>query len=372
MMRKFNLYLLLIICFLGSLVSCSDMNDLHDDYLKDGERVYIGKIDSLKIFAGDERMDFRFWVSDPRARSVGFYWVPGNDSLLVEINRTSVTDSFEVSIGGTESTKTIDEGNYTLQVITGDGNNHFSVPFETIFNVYGSKFRSALSNRVLKSISFQEAEGLLSLYFSGAVNENEQGIEIFYTNREGEAKTLPVPDAEITSPVNVENVDVTKGVSYRTMFLPEPLAIDTFYAETIPIEITQVVNVALNKAVKTSDNLNDSYTGVNAVDGVISDPSRWVSTASGEHWIEIDLGQEYTIDSFETWNGSSGQVNTPIPAFRFQAEINGEWQDIVAVTGNALANFKTTFGEVTTGRVRFMTDTQTRLFEIAVYSTIRY
>lgn len=371
-MNKSISYLYMVLSLVILLASCSEMNDKHDEYLAEGERIYIGKIDSLKTFAGDGRIKLRFWVSDPRAKTVNFYWFPNNDSVTVDINTTSAVDSFEVFIGGPTSTKSIQEGNYTLRAITRDQSNHFSIPFEKTINIYGDRFRSILTNRVLRSITFQASDGLLSLFFSGAVNEKELGIELFYTDRVGEIRSLQLAASEITSPVVIPNVDATKGVTYRTMFLPEKLAIDTFYTPKTPIQITQIVNVALKKPVTTSDNLNTSLIGSNAVDGIISDPSRWVSTASGDHWIEIDLEQPYAINSFETWNGSSGTVNTAIPEFIFQAEINGEWINMVDVTGNTLANYKTIFPEVTTSKVRFFTKSQTRMFEIAVYSTIRY
>lgn len=372
MMKKIISYISVILGFLILLAGCSDMNEKHDKYLAGGERIYIGKLDSMKTFAGNGRVKLRFWASDPRAKTVGFYWYPDNDSMFVEIDHTSATDSFEVYIGGANSAKAIAEGNYTLRAITRDAYNHFSIPFEKIINIYGDAFRATLSNRILKSIAFQESDGLLSLYFSGAVNEKELGIKVAYTDREGTSKTLELLDSAITSPVDLPNVDPTKGVSYQTMFLPEPLAIDTFYTESTRITIEQTVNVALNKTATTSDNLNASYIGANAVDGVITDASRWVSTASGEHWIEIDLGSDYAINSFEIWNGSGGNVNTPIPDFKFQAEVNGEWVEVVSETGNASADYKKSFPEVTTGKVRFVTGTQTRLFEIAVYSTIKY
>jgi hypothetical protein len=348
------------------------MNDIYDEYLANGERIYIGKVDSVKTFAGDERVKLRFWASDPRAKTVGFYWYPGNDSMFVDIEHTTSADSFDVYIGGAESGKTIEEGNYTLRVITKDNKGHFSVPFEKIINVYGDKYRSTLSNRILKSVTFEESNGLLSLFFSGAVNSKEAGIEVFYTDRAGVTYDTIIAGSEITSPVEISNIDPTKGVSYRTLFLPESLSIDTFYTEPTPVAIEQTVNVALNKPVSVSDILREDFPGYKAVDGVIADASRWVSSASGEHWIVIDLQQEYPIHSFETWNGSGGQVNTPLPDFRFQAEIDGEWQTLVEETTNANANYVGTFDEITTSKVRFITNTQTRLFEIAVYVTYRY
>ncbi len=236
-MKKRVSYIFLMVSFVLAMYSCSDMNDMHDEYLAGGERIYIGKIDSLKTFAGDGRIKLRFWASDPRAKAVGFYWYPNNDSLFVDINHTSSVDSFEVYIGGILSTKTISEGNYTLKIITRDKKGHFSIPFEKIVNIYGDRFRSTLVNRVLKSSAYQASDASLSLTFSGPINDKEIGIEISYTDKEGMDKILVLEDADVTTPVKLLNVDKTKPVSYRTMFYPEPNAIDVFYASSKTVTI---------------------------------------------------------------------------------------------------------------------------------------
>jgi hypothetical protein len=211
------------------LAACSDMNDQHDIYLKDGERIYIGKVDSLKTFAGDQRVKLRFWASDPRAKTVGFYWYPDNDSMFTEISHTSPADSFEVYIGGPSSTKTIQEGNYTLRVITRDDNNHFSVPSEKIINVYGDRFRSILTDRVLKTVAYKAADASLSLTFAGQTSDREIGVEISYTDLNGDVVAVIQANKDLTAAVKLLQVDAEKTVSYRTLFLPEPLAVDTFY-----------------------------------------------------------------------------------------------------------------------------------------------
>jgi hypothetical protein len=139
------------------------------------------------------------------------------------------SDSFEVYIGGPSGTKTIQEGNYTLQVITRDDNHHFSVPFEKIINIYGNRFRSALTDRVLKKVTYKAADASLSLTFSGATSDKEIGIEIFYTDRNGDAMTVMKANKDLTAAVKLLQVDAGRTVSYRTLFLPEPLAVDTFY-----------------------------------------------------------------------------------------------------------------------------------------------
>lgn len=235
-MRKILSYIFIwgLVVFLAS---CSDMNDKHDKYLADGERIYIGKLDSLKTFPGDGRIKLRFWASDPRAKTVGFYWFPDNDSMFVEISHTAATDSFEVYIGGANSEKTIKEGNYTLKAVTRDQSNHFSIPFEKIINVYGDRFRSTLINRVLKTVAYQTSDASLSLTFSGPISEKEIGIEISYTDISGVAKVLTLADSEVTTPLKLVGVDKTKPASYRTRFLPETQAIDIFYAESKTVTI---------------------------------------------------------------------------------------------------------------------------------------
>ena len=236
-MRKNRWYQHIALGFAALFASCTGMNDKLDEYLVGGERIYIGKIDSLKTFAGDGRIKLRFWASDPRAKTAGFYWYPNNDSLIVEISRTSAIDSFDVFIGGSSSLKKIEEGNYTLKVITRDLARHFSIPYEKVFNIYGDKFRSILTNRILTTTAYQITDSSLSLTFSGSTNDKEIGIEISYTDKTGVAKTLVLENKEITTPVKLLNVDKTKTVSYRTMFLPEPLAIDIFYALSKTVNI---------------------------------------------------------------------------------------------------------------------------------------
>lgn len=237
-MKRINSFLLipltLVITFFAG---CSKMDDKIDEFLKDGERIYIGKLDSLIQHVGDKRVKLSFWASDPRAKSVTFYWYPNNDSLTIPINPSNNNTYFEIFVGGTNSPKIIAEGNYTFRAITRDASNHSSIPYEKIINIYGEAFRSTLTNRVLKTVSYAAATSNLSLSFSGPVNDNEIGIEISYTDKAGVEIKLPLSNAAITTPLLIQSVDKTKTVSYKTRFIPEPLAIDTFYTESKNINI---------------------------------------------------------------------------------------------------------------------------------------
>ena len=375
---KMKKYLFSFIAFGMLLVAgCSDMNEVHSSYLDDGERVYIGKVDSLKVLPGDGRVKLRFWASDPRSKSVTFYWVPDDDSLSYTIERTSPRDSFEVVIGGEGSSKTIDEGSYTLQVITSDNEGNYSLPVEKNIKVYGDRYRASLINRVVNSTQYNSKENELELLFSGAFNDDDRGVEMKYTDQEGAQKRVKITDSLLTDPVYISGFDHTKGVTYRTMYLPDSLAIDTFYTDFRAVEILSVVNVALNKPATASDIHSPDNSADKAVDGIIGEnTSRWVSPASGEHWLEVDLQGEYAISGFNSWTGNAGALSHPTKNFYFQAWIDGEWVNVVEITDNSDPVCGASFPEVTTSRVRYFvpdyTGNRVRLYEIEVYSTIRY
>jgi hypothetical protein len=347
------------------------MDFKHEMYLEEGERIYIGKVDSLEIHPGENRASLKFWIKDPRAQSVVFSWVPYNDSITLDLERTSSLDSFEVQIGD------IAEGRYTLRAISYDREGDSSLPLEKSFRIYGDNYQSSLVDRIITSISFDDNNNSLDLNFSEIIYEGNIGIEIFHTNLNGEEKDSILYNQEITYPLTFPNIDVTKGVSYRSIYLPDTLSVDTFYTDVKRIEISQKVNVVLNKPVLVSGTYNTKYVGENAVDGIVSNNSRWLSeNTDGEHWIEIDLEQEYKINSFKTLMGVSGNFSNAVPEFIFQAEIDGEWVNIVEVTGNVDPEYEAFFPEVTTSKVRYFVpdypDNLVRLYEIYVYTTVVY
>lgn len=364
---------ILYIVFVSLLFGCSDMNDKHDIYLKDGEDVYICKFDSLMIFPGNERVLLRFWNKDPRAKTASINWYPFNDSVMVTLNPRP--DSTEVMIGGTTSNKTISEGSYTFNFITYDNLGNHSVPMEKMIKIYGQRYQASLSNRNLKKMDYDQSESSLILSFAGATTENEIGIELRYSKNGETTGVVFLDNEQLASPLKIENVDVKKGVSFRSVFLPEPNAIDTFRVDFTPVELILISNVALNKSVTVSDLYAENFIGANAVDGIVTNESRWVSSATGEHWIEIELGQEYNIFSFKTLIGAGGNFQSPVPTFVFQAEIDGEWENIVEVSNNTNPQFEASFPEVATSKVRYYVPdyagNQVRLYEIEVYAKVK-
>jgi hypothetical protein len=366
-MKKLNILLLLFAAFASA---CSDMNDLHDAYLRNGEIIYVGRVDSLFSFAGNERVLLRYWITDPRAKNLHIFWNQKRDSTVVQVPAHDPANPIEVMV------ENIAEGDHTFLIYSYNGKGHRSIVYESLVSVYGQRYQASLANRLIKSIDVDDDNDLV-IEWEGSVSPDETGVSFSFTDKDNVARSLFAATETLNRPLEIDNIDITKPVRYQTLFLPQAEAIDTFRTEQTPIVIKKRINAALNKSVTSSDDLSADYTGRNAVDGAITNASRWVSDAgNGAHWLEVDLGQPYAVDGFKTYIGSGGNYNYPVAQFEFQAYVDGQWSAIVSVTGNSDARYGRDFDSVTTDKVRYYvpaySGNQIRMYELEVYSTIVY
>jgi hypothetical protein len=346
------------------------MNDMHDVYLRNGEITYVGRVDSIKAYGGRERVLLEYWLTDPRVKELHILWNQKRDSIVVSVPAHDPENALEVMIGNGNGV--ISEGDHTFFIYSYDGKGHRSVVFESLISVYGERYQASLINRPLRKIDVTE-DSLLVIEWGGSVSRDELGLLISYFDRDNELVESIIPTDSLKDPVVFKDIDITKEISYKTMYIPEEFAIDTFYTKTAEqIKVRLSKNVALNKNATVSDVLNSSFPGSKAVDGIITSDSRWVSSTTGEHWIEVDLGQPYPIQSFKTYNGSGSTPNMAISNFMFQAHVDNEWVTLVEVSGNTNPSFGATFEEVVTDKVRLFVpnyaNNQVRLFELEVYS----
>lgn len=237
-MKKIQKRLLFILGVTLLLGACSKMNDLHDVYLRRGETIYVGKPDSVKIFGGKERIKIRFWSSDPKAANLVIYWLNRTDSIVFSIPPHVATDSLEVIIPN------LPEYNYSFEFVTTNkifGNK--SVPLEVNGNSYGANFQSSLLDRLISSTTLLTINQL-EIKWLGTI-EKGIGNEITYVNTSGVSKRIYVPMSDAQT--LIDSVDLLKGIKTRTLFLPEPNAIDTFYTafKDIPFEKIVIMDRSL-------------------------------------------------------------------------------------------------------------------------------
>ncbi|HVJ46459.1 MAG TPA: discoidin domain-containing protein, partial [Luteolibacter sp.] len=131
-------------------------------------------------------------------------------------------------------------------------------------------------------------------------------------------------------------------------------------------------NHALGKTV-TADAARSSYPATFAVDGVLSDPSRWLAddSASG-HWLEINLGSATTLRQAHVYSGYLTELDSPIDSFSLQSWNGTAWQTIPGTAINPNNSFGTILqfdAPVTTTKVRLVVADTTiiRVREISLW-----
>jgi hypothetical protein len=229
-MKKYILYVISFIAF----ISCSDMNDMHDKYLRDGEKTYVGRVDSIRAFSGNERVLIQYWITDPRVKKLHLLWNQKRDSTVVSIPEHEPPDALEVMVG--ERNGNITEGDHTFFFYSHDERGHRSVVFETLVNVYGERYQATLVNRSLKGVT-KSGDNELTLTWGGSSSTDETGIEIIFKHTSGEDKSEFIPIEDIGATTVIEEVDFGSPVQYRTWFKPNPDAIDRFGAPLVRVQL---------------------------------------------------------------------------------------------------------------------------------------
>lgn len=216
-------------------VSCSDMNDKHSVFMQEGEIIYLGRVDSVRVYGGKNRFLVRYLIPDLRVKLLKIYWNQKADSLLVPIPPHQPSDSLEIIIGNEE--RIISEGNHVIQLFCTDGGSIRSIVTERAVNVYGDKYVMTLSNRTINKSSFNYLNSEVTLEWSPPYSEKEIGIEITYRSMLNGNQVTRIPTREVSTQTKLSNVDISYPVSYRTMYLPESNVIDTFYSASQEIMI---------------------------------------------------------------------------------------------------------------------------------------
>lgn len=210
-------------------LSCSDMNDVHDKYMVDGETTYVGRVDTVMAFPGRERLLIQYQLTDPRVKELTIYWAQKEQSFSVEVPAHQPEDILEVMIGDEENP--LPENDYTFQFYSFDKKGHRSVKYETLVSIYGDRFQATLSNRPVRTAQKTSNANELSIAWGGSSNDKEIGVNVFYTDVNGKSSEIFFEKALLEKETLIEQVDLTKDVFYQTLFLPQPEAIDTFAVE---------------------------------------------------------------------------------------------------------------------------------------------
>lgn len=290
--QSLRIFVYLIIALVTA--SCGKMDAIYSDFLEEGEFIYPAKADSLSAHSGDHRIALS-WVifSDPNVSNAVIYWDNRRDSLKVSIDQAVRPDTIWIELTNME------EKSYTFQVFTSDNEGNTSVMSEVLGTVYGDTYRNSLLTRAVRNLSV--SEDTLTVAWMPA-EETSVGDSLVYEDTEGKLNRLFISSTEDTTKLPLYAPG--HNFVYKTLFVPDSLAIDTF--RTAEFEVTVdpdlfSAEVELSKLLFSPFNLpTDSYepnsstsTMEHIWDGTMSKESpTFITKIDGDmpQWFTFDLG----------------------------------------------------------------------------------
>ncbi|WP_082063484.1 DUF4998 domain-containing protein [Draconibacterium sediminis] len=212
------LHIAILFALIFGFSQCSDMNELHEQYLQ-GERIYIGRPDSVVIGSGNNKVKINWWLNaDPNLAETVIYWNQKNDSLVVPINEETEMSVF---------INNLEEATHIFEVVNKNESGLASIPIERSAIVYGAKYIDGLLNRGIAKIDGFTDKVVLT-WSTAAAEIIDTKLE--YTNNENQQVSL------IVAPETMETeiTDFVPGGEFHisTSYRPDENAIENFYSNS--------------------------------------------------------------------------------------------------------------------------------------------
>lgn len=251
--------------------------------------VSLSGVNALKAFAGHNRIKLSWNIPDEeQAASTRIYW-NGSDSLDVPVKPGAAQETILSPLAA---------GTYPFTVRLVSSTGQFSAPAEVTGRSYGDAFADALKNRAYAGAVYQEdGSGLLVTWIQAA--ENALYSDIAYRDSTGRDRALRAPANRDSILLPGLNGSPDSQFVYRTFYLPEPLAIDTFASAFDTVKVPRPNSgdwdPSYTRAVIRADGPGDTYELLNrSLGGTAEETPDCAHPSFGRHITEeynSDLGE---------------------------------------------------------------------------------
>lgn len=295
------IHAILLLGMIGlAAASCSKTRgDAFKDYMKGGEIIYPGRVDTLLVHPGLNRIKMLVVLgNDPLVNQVRVFWNNKADSLTLPVKRTSGIDTVEIMIPN------LTEGNYNFSVFTYDAEGHISVVVNATGVAYGPSYTSSLVNRTLKSLETSPDGNQIYLNWGGAAI-GETSIEVKYIGLDGQEKTITAqPDELVTI---LPDYQSRSQLTYRSEYKPDTLAFESYY----PPASTATLPMYERQLSKAGFSVLELPTDVKSNHGWLM-PYLWNDNIHSGFatqnqvpcWFTIDVGQTAALGRIKFWQAT--------------------------------------------------------------------
>jgi len=322
-----------ILPMLIAISACSKW-DSYKDFIAEGETIYSGKLDSIKVFPGNQRVKLTGLLpADPKISKVTIKWNDGNDSISFPISKGSGPEMFSQVFN-------VAEGLRNFNVQTFDANGNSSVVTSATGVVYGPRYESGLLNRPIITGEFLSNGDAIMNWDVLDTSAGAIGTYMDYTNASNNKVSVFTPINQ--SVTTLTNYKAGTDFSYRTAYVPKN-AIDTFYAAaTTPAVKFDLTGLYIK-------NPGPNFANSDGGNGRWQIPADWIVTddvknADGLGGIDNGGWLPSKALSIEAWWGMP-----PVP--------NGKIYQAISLTAGRYA-FEITTGDCSDGATKYVTVAQ--------------
>lgn len=229
-MRKLKIYNYLSLLLIAVMVqSCETMTDNYQQYIKDGETIYLAKADSVTSNPGNNRVLINCILKNAyNVNKVWVYWNDRHDSTSFDYAQTADIDTLKMMITGLE------EKSYIFDIYTKNIDGNSSIKVTTFASSYGERYRLTLNPKVVSGFSCDTVNATMSWLSS---DETELQTQVRYTNISGIEKTLTLITDSLK--IKLEEFSDLGTISYRSYYKPEVACIDSFATNWTSYQLPQ-------------------------------------------------------------------------------------------------------------------------------------
>ncbi|UOB18444.1 DUF4998 domain-containing protein [Abyssalbus ytuae] len=211
-MKKIRYYIIVLPFLFGFLTSCNDTFEFHEKYINEGETIYATKVDSIKTFPGNQRIQLSGYLSTAfDVEIITVYWDNKAHNRVFPYSKSeNDIDSLDLII------EDLEEKSYEFEIYTSDSDGNNSIKVTAFGTVYGENYRSNLEARLINSFSLDSNNNALVNF--NIASELTRATEVKFTNFSGEEVVNTVLSDE--SETILEQVDITAPIMYRTFYVP--------------------------------------------------------------------------------------------------------------------------------------------------------
>lgn len=277
--------------------ACTGMDEEYKKFLSDSDILYPGKVDSIRVKSGINRIQFRLLVSsDPKVKKMVVYWNGRLKNKEFDISANEIGKYKDVSIAE------IEEGVHNFEFFTFDTSGNSSISTEQIGVVYGKKYEARVSPRDVQSIINSAPNEVMINW--GAYNTlfYDVNVTISYEAVDGSMQTVNVPKNDTKTVLS--NYKSGKALKMTTYVRPDATCLDEFKTQTIDGHVYSYLDadkIAFWKIHRfSSDRPSDPVK--RCIDGIEKGNGFWVTNTSVllgyPHWVVLDLGKLTAVDAF--------------------------------------------------------------------------